>query len=296
MKKKKAIIATSIIILVIIALLITGICIDKNKEKYIENSNQLYDIASKYILEKDENPDKDKKRYKMFIDYEGFGITEDKEYRYAYMWIYDESFYISNNRIISSGGSSMPYKFTFAKKEDKVIKYENPKDGNEYTSSIKGMFPKDLEEKVLNYKLNDSKLKRDVREYYKDLNNTKIYYTDTMLEVKTKSKSNNKFSLYLKRDNKNVYLQNSIEEVYFYTGETKQTLKKYLTETFQTLDDGLKNVTDLANNSVTVADGGTKVFKSKEYNITIIKCNTKEGVKNIYIGDYKMNFDNSTCK
>ena len=170
MKKKKTIIATSIIILVIIALLITGICIDKNKEKYIENSNQLYDIASKYIVEKDENPDKDKKRYKMFIDYEGFGITEDKEYRYAYMWIYDESFYISNNRIISSGGSSMPYKFTFAKKEDKVIKYENPKDGNEYTSSIKEMFPKDLEEKVLNDKLNDSKLKRDVREYYKEFN------------------------------------------------------------------------------------------------------------------------------
>lgn len=36
----------------------------------------------------------------MFVDYNGFGITEDENYRYVYMWIAEESYYIANNKII----------------------------------------------------------------------------------------------------------------------------------------------------------------------------------------------------
>jgi len=35
----------------------------------------------------------------MFIDYNGFGITEDDNYRYAYMWISEESYYVVDNKV-----------------------------------------------------------------------------------------------------------------------------------------------------------------------------------------------------
>ena len=47
----------------------------------------------------------------------------------------------------------------------------------------------------------------------------------------------------------------------------------------------------------TLKDGGTAIYKSNIYDITLIKCNTIAGNKDIFIGDYSMNFDNeSMCK
>lgn len=37
-------------------------------------------------------------------------------------------------------------------------------------------------------------------------------------------------------------------------------------------------------------DGGTIIYKSELKNVTIIVCNTLEGNKDIYIGDYQMNY------
>ena len=38
--------------------------------------------------------------------------------------------------------------FTFELNDNKIVKIETPKDGNEYTSSIKEMYPDDIENKV----------------------------------------------------------------------------------------------------------------------------------------------------
>ena len=37
-------------------------------------------------------------------------------------------------------------------------------------------------------------------------------------------------------------------------------------------------------------DGGTIIYKSELKDATIIVCNTLEGNKDIYIGDYQMNY------
>ena len=105
------------IFIITILFMITG-C--KKKESCITDTEFLYDEAVKYIIDNDDNPEKNNKRYKMFVDYDGFGITKDEEYRYVYMWIAEESYYVSDNKIISGSGSSMPYKFTFALNESKV--------------------------------------------------------------------------------------------------------------------------------------------------------------------------------
>ena len=51
------------------------------------------------------------------------------------------------------------------------------------------------------------------------------------------------------------------------------------------------------NNTGTLKDGGTKIYKSSKYDATIITCHTIAGNRDIYIGDYSMQFDNdSMCK
>ncbi len=111
----------------------------------------------------------------MFIDYEGFGITENKMYHYVYMWINEESYYVEDNKIIISSGSSMAYRFTFNINDKKIISYDIPKDGSEYTSSIKKMFPRDIANKVLKYQYNTNKIEESVHEYYADLEDQNIY-------------------------------------------------------------------------------------------------------------------------
>ena len=146
-----------------------------SKEKKT-NDNKLYDAAIKYVIDSDSNPDKNNDRYKLFADYTSFEITKDDKYRYAYMWIAFESYYVKENKIVSSSGSSMAYKFTFDLNNDKVIKVEHPKDGKYYVSSIKEMFPDDIEDKVINFEWKDDKLIKEVRDYYKDLEDKSIYY------------------------------------------------------------------------------------------------------------------------
>lgn len=106
-----------------------------------------------------------------------------------------------------------------------------------------------------------------------------------------------KFNKYLERDNKKVYLSGNIEEIYYTASSTRMPLKEYLTTSYQTIDDVIKHLTDLLDIVDTYDDGGTTIHKSSEYDITIIKCNTISGNKDIFIGDYEMNFDNeSMCK
>ena len=51
-----------------------------------------------------------------------------------------------------------------------VIDYKKPKDGTEYTSSIKEIFPKDIREKIEQLDLDNTDMKKEVEEYYSYLN------------------------------------------------------------------------------------------------------------------------------
>lgn len=106
-----------------------------------------------------------------------------------------------------------------------------------------------------------------------------------------------KFNKYLERDNKIIYLAGNIEEIYYSDLDTRMSLKDYITKSYQTTDDSIKHLTDIMNYVDTLKDGGTTIYKSNAYDITIIKCNTISGNKDIFIGDYTMNFDSdSMCK
>ena len=147
----------------------------KSKEVYITNSDYLYEKAIEYLYETDDYSFKDQEQYKLFIDYKGFGITEDEEYKYVYMWVLKQSYYVKNNKIISGPGSSMPYKFRYDK-DDILMDFETPKDGSEYVKSIKKMYPDDIEQNAIGYQWKDDRLIKEVREYYSDLKDNNIYY------------------------------------------------------------------------------------------------------------------------
>lgn len=210
--KPKNIVTISIIILLIIGVIgIITVKISKaNKENWITDNEQLYLKATEYIeREKRKNGyDNIKQDYQVFTDYQGFGIEEKNNKKYAYMWILEETYYVEDEQIKSSEGSSMAYKFTFENNE--VIDYETPKDGDLYSSSIKEMFPDSIEDKILNYHMDNSKLKEKVKEYYSYLkdnvkkdtknynNNLKIAYTNE------KDKENSEF-IYSEDTEKNDY-------------------------------------------------------------------------------------------
>ena len=105
-----------------------------------------------------------------------------------------------------------------------------------------------------------------------------------------------KFNKYLKRDNKVVYLASNIEEVYF-SQNSRMTLKNYISKAYQTIDDSMDNL--IANMELvdTLKDGGTKIYKYRDVDLTIIKCNTVSGNRDYFIGDYSMNYDSdSMCR
>lgn len=115
--------------------------------------------------------------------------------------------------------------------------------------------------------------------------------------IKPENYNSVKFNKYLERDNRTIYLAGNIEEVYYTDSETRMSLKDYISKSYQTLDDSVKHLTDIMDYIDTLKDGGTTIYKSNAYDITIIKCNTIAGNKDIFIGDYSISFDNdSMCK
>lgn len=167
MEKKKLYLIGSISILIIILICVIGYFIYKsNSTVWITDYEYLYDKAIEYLNEKDtaESYDKNKEGFKIFFDYEPFGIEERGNKKIAYMWILEEEHYMENNEIESGEGGSMPYKFVFENNE--VIKYQIPSDGSEYGPSIKRIFPKSIEREVMRFQIDSSKLREDIEEYY----------------------------------------------------------------------------------------------------------------------------------
>ena len=140
-----------------------------DKVIYITDNEHLYDIAIEYLKEKYTEEEKElgqMEDMQIFFDYEGFGISEKGNKRYAYMWILEEAYYLEDGKLKSGSASSMAYKITFDM-DSKVINVEVPEDGTYYVDSIKKMFPDDIEKKILNFQMDDKNLEKQVNDYYK---------------------------------------------------------------------------------------------------------------------------------
>ncbi|MBE6149789.1 MAG: helix-turn-helix transcriptional regulator [Firmicutes bacterium] len=172
-----------LILFIITFIIIFSILIYYNKNlkvNLVDDSDYLYDEVIDFIKEKEfsENPDASYNDFNVFYSYHGFGIEKNNNYKYVYMWIYQQSYYIESedygSGLAISSGSSIPIKVVF--KDNKLQHIIYPKDGSEYISSIKEMFPGIIEYQVLNFdnEKNINKLFNEVQQkkniYYDYLN------------------------------------------------------------------------------------------------------------------------------
>ena len=147
---------------------------EKTEEKTTEESDEMtdedyYEKAAEYVRvesQKDEEDINTKPEYHKFVSYHGFGVAEEDGITYAYMWIFDMSYYKEDGKVEQGSGSSMAYKVKFDN-EGEVISVENPTDGAGQQESIKKMFPEDVAEKVMTYNFDFNKFDKEVEEYYK---------------------------------------------------------------------------------------------------------------------------------
>ena len=105
-------------------------------------------------------------------------------------------------------------------------------------------------------------------------------------------KDKNTLKLYAEYDNRNIYMTDKITELYIITADNEVTLKEFLSKD-NSLDNSIKKLTDNLELYSALKDGGTKIYKSKDKDLSIVVCNTMDGNRNINIGNYE--FDNFKC-
>lgn len=72
------------------------------------------------------------------------------------------------------------------------------------------------------------------------------------------------------------------------------TFKDYFSKTYQTFNDSINSLINDMELVDTYKDGGTKLYKNDS--IALIKCNTIDGNKDVYIGDTNLEYQESFCK
>ena len=126
------------------------------------------------------------------------------------------------------------------------------------------------------------------------------YNTNSLdIDLKVSSENNHKninFKEYLKFDNRTIYLSENVSELFIVENKKQTSLRKYIINSTEVVDKSIENITNLLNKQSILKDGGTIIFKNKDKNITLIKCNTIDNNKDIYIGDYNLNFKSNMCK
>ena len=172
--KKLIIILSTIFVIIICGLIYYNINLKVN---LVNDSDYLYDEVIDFIKEKEfkENPDSKEKDFNVFYSYHPFGIEKKNNYKYVYLWIYEQSYYIEKEEYGSglaiSSGSSMPIKAIF--RDNKLQDIIYPKDGNQYVSSIKEMFPGIIEYQVLNFDKS-----KNINKLFNEVQNKKNIYYD----------------------------------------------------------------------------------------------------------------------
>ena len=113
-------------------------------------------------------------------------------------------------------------------------------------------------------------------------------YNQQLKITKTKD-CDNKVIEYYQYEEQKVYLV-CLDEIKL----DDATLKDYFSKTYQTFDDSINNLTNSMKLVDIYKDGGTKLYKNDS--IALIKCNTIDGNKDIYIGDTNLEYEESFCK
>lgn len=207
----------------------------------------------------------------------------DVEDNFVSSWVLSQCFYPANNQIVETTGYSMAFKFKLL--NDEIMSYENPEDGNEYRSSMEELFSKKViwqMDRIDSSKMQD-KVKKEAQELF-GLSDF-IYENETDYE--------NKLKLYYELGNQNIYTYN-LDNV----SVDGKELSDLLNRNDYTIDDfisKLERVASMNDGGTTIyKDGGTKLINGGD--ISVIKCNTIAGNRDIIIGNKDLEYKSNFCK
>ena len=92
------------------------------------------------------------------------------------------------------------------------------------------------------------------------------------------------FNKYLDMEGQDIYMETNLKDVYYRSNGKKYTLKEFV------------EITSLLGEGISYDDGGSMLYSSDEYDLSVLVCGTLDGNKDIYVGDYTMYYDNTMCK
>ena len=175
------ILAIAIFILGIIGVIVVGLN-NNSKEIEVKGKEELYDKVEEYLIskeqphyfveEKNAKPNYNVSDFQVFTDIARLGIKEKDDETYVYIWALVESYYVQDGKLISNGGYSIPHKFII--KDNEIIDYKIPRDGSEYSKSIKEIFPLDIRNKLDDDLVDGNKIDNQIKEHYSYLQDDKI--------------------------------------------------------------------------------------------------------------------------
>ena len=175
------ILAIAIFILGIIGVIVVGLN-NNSKEIEVKGKEELYDKVEEYLISKEQPhyfveeknaiPNYNVSDFQVFTDIARLGIKEKDDETYVYIWALVESYYVQDGKLISNGGYSIPHKFII--KDNEIIDYKIPRDGSEYSKSIKEIFPLDIRNKLNDDLVDGNKIDNQVKEHYSYLQDDKI--------------------------------------------------------------------------------------------------------------------------
>lgn len=99
------------------------------------------------------------------------------------------------------------------------------------------------------------------------------------------------FNKYLEMEGQDIYMETNIKEVYYTPNGKKYTLKEFIE------DDGeISEITSLLDEGISYDDGGSLLYSSEEYDLSVLMCGTLNGNKDIYVGDFTMYYNSPMCQ
>ena len=98
------------------------------------------------------------------------------------------------------------------------------------------------------------------------------------------------FNKYLEMEGQDIYIETNLEDVYYRSNGKRYSLKEFVKS-----DGEFGEITSLLGEGISYDDGGSMLYSSDEYDLSVLMCGTLDGNKDIYVGDYTMYYDNTMC-
>ena len=99
------------------------------------------------------------------------------------------------------------------------------------------------------------------------------------------------FNKYLEMEEQDIYIETNLKDVYYRSNGKRYTLKEFVKS-----DGEFGEITSLLGEGISYDDGGSMLYSSDDYDLSVLVCGTLDGNKDIYVGDYTMYYDNTMCK